>query len=575
MPLLMLVLLWQDLQEGIQRTKCERYIRNIVSKNYLNVNTLKYNYDLTFKTNNKDTVSGYTLSGNSTKEIYEDFGGIIHVTVSDKDKKLFSFKLNEILNQHSSIRSLHNTLNNEIKEKMASSFQSIEDDKQDARSIAHVLIPKSTHRNTAFLYTLFPKSLADNNSKKEWLDILCSFKGKGVIQKTLEHPLNIMLKNILSTLSWEDEAVISSDFSVKYINEYLTYDIFKETFRNHLRSISIRNDYPQEEEIKSYLNAINNNLIDPSTINFFWFTENESDYIKEENFFSIFNKIKELNFVRSKFMFLKFTQDHEYLKKINASFSQKFLGITGFNHLKALEILDLQNTDLTRLNLNPENKALREIYLQKSSITELTCDKNNIALKTVNASWAEKLKKFTGFEQLSALEELNLSRTSIDFITFSENNKSLKNLNLSYLKIEKIDGIQYLSSLERMILGATKNLKTLNLVHLSALEEVSLEKSNIESLTFGPKNEALRKINLTDTKNLKTINLENLSSLENLNLKNSGVKSLTFGQKNKDLTEINLTGIEKLKINGFNHLSDNIKKQIEEQVKNVKFINAE
>jgi hypothetical protein len=41
MPLLMLVLLWQDLQEGIQRTKCERYIRNIVSKNYLNVNTLK------------------------------------------------------------------------------------------------------------------------------------------------------------------------------------------------------------------------------------------------------------------------------------------------------------------------------------------------------------------------------------------------------------------------------------------------------------------------------------------------------------------------------------------------------
>jgi hypothetical protein len=41
MPLLMLVLLWQDLQEGIQRTKCERYIRNIVSKNYLNVNTLE------------------------------------------------------------------------------------------------------------------------------------------------------------------------------------------------------------------------------------------------------------------------------------------------------------------------------------------------------------------------------------------------------------------------------------------------------------------------------------------------------------------------------------------------------
>jgi hypothetical protein len=38
----MLVLLWQDLQEGIQRTKCERYIRNIVSKNYLNVNTLGY-----------------------------------------------------------------------------------------------------------------------------------------------------------------------------------------------------------------------------------------------------------------------------------------------------------------------------------------------------------------------------------------------------------------------------------------------------------------------------------------------------------------------------------------------------
>ena len=65
-----------------------------------------------------------------------------------------------------------------------------------------------------------------------------------------------------------------------------------------------------------------------------------------------------------------------------------------------------------------------------------------------------------------------------------------------------------------------------------SLEELNLEKSNIESLTFGPENKALKKIFLQDTKNLKTIN-------------------------------------------GFNYLSDDIKKQIKEQVSpSVQFIDT-
>jgi len=382
---------------------------------------------------------------------------------------------------------------------------------------------------TVPLYKLYNHALADNDSRLDFIEALAS-QWKAIVGETggefLKDKLSLMLKNVLSSLSWEDNSIAE-----KYT--ILLSKLFKNFEKN------------PNDDLKNVL--LQNTL----TIRF--------QRYSDTTYFDLqyFSKIKKLELSEGTHS-LTFSEMNTALEEL--VFDKAGITIKGIEHLSALKKLIFKT-----YSSETERKLMRKFY--RYELGPLTFSAENKNLEEL--IFRGKVNSITGLEHLSALKKLIVEAEGVGPLTFSAENKNLEEL-IFRGKVNGITGLEHLSALRKLIVEAggvdsltfsakNEKLEELNLSlsrvksitgleHLSALRKLIVEAGGVDSLTFSAKNEKLEELNLWKSKITSITGLEHLLALKRLNVSDtSGLTSLTLsGNKNLEELNLRLSGVKSL-----------------------------
>ena len=414
---------------------------------------------------------------------------------------------------------------------------------------------------TVPLYKLYNHALADNDSKLDFIETLASqwkvmIGEKGEV--SLRDRLSLMLKNVLSFLSWRDVATVEN-----YTE--LLRDRLSLMLKNVLSSLSWEDNVIVENYTRLLSKLFKNFKENPNEdLQEILFQHTEALYMKEtstvetfEDLLQHFPGLKRLICLDSdKSLSLTFSAENKNLEELYLG-GIKITSIIGLERLSALRKLDASNTPgLTSLTFSAENKNLEELYLGGTKITSITGLEHLLALKRLYVSSTD-LTSLTFLADNKNLEELYLQRSKITSITGLEHLPALKRLGAK--DAQKLTSLTFSAenkNLEELYLGGTKITSITGLEHLLALKRLDVSSTDLTSLTFSAENKNLEELYLGGTKITSITGLEHLLALKRLDASSIlSLTSLTFSAENKNLEELNLnySGVES--ITGLEHLS--------------------
>ncbi len=188
-----------------------------------------------------------------------------------------------------------------------------------------------------------------------------------------------------------------------------------------------------------------------------------------------------------------------------------------------MESLNLQGTNVNKIENLEQNWKLETIDLHDTEITKIEGLDKNRRLKYLDASYTH-IKKI---ENLGKLVDLNT-------------------LDLRGTPVEKIENIQYLYNLKEIQLTNTDVKKMENLP--AGLDQLTLKKTKIKKIENLDALHELRLLDISDTGVKKLENLGNNTSLSYLNASNTRINKIENLEQNVNLTNLDLsrTGVQKI-----------------------------
>ncbi|OJW51471.1 MAG: hypothetical protein BGO67_06930 [Alphaproteobacteria bacterium 41-28] len=323
------------------------------------------------------------------------------------------------------------------------------------------------------LYKLYSQPLADNYSRKDFLEALNSgyeswAKEFAPLKENL--PLiQMMIENVLTGISWEDPVVVKE--ISKPIFRMLEKVEFQEQLFDGVKGLALKkqNNEKTVALVSKFKKLEFLDLSDNSRI--------ERDFDLTDGF--------------------------QNIRKLNLS-RREITKLTGLENLSNIEELDLKLTrKLTEFVVSAPLERLERIYLSDSGITE-----------------------FTGFENLPNLKELRLKHTrKLTELVVSAPVERLERVYLSDSGITKFMGLENLSNVKVLKLEKTKKLGDIAFTQpFKRLEGLYLKGSGLSQLTGLGFLENLKELDLQNTPNLKTLKIERENKDLVLKLHGSGIK---------------------------------------------------
>jgi Leucine-rich repeat (LRR) protein len=213
--------------------------------------------------------------------------------------------------------------------------------------------------------------------------------------------------------------------------------------------------------------------------------------------------------------------------------------LTSFNqsHLEQRAISALgQMTELRILRLNGSSgitdvaplaklSALQLLDLENTQIAEIEPLAKLSALQTINLS-GTKVRDLNPLEKLFALQSIDLSRTQISDLEPLVNLTTLKALYLNNTRVSDLKPLAKLSTLKTLYLNNTQISDLKPLANLSSLQTIDLIGTKVSDLKPLTSLSALRELYLSDTMVSDLRPLVKLSALQSLYLANTDVNDL-------------------------------------------------
>ena len=355
-------------------------------------------------------------------------------------------------------------------------------------------------------YKLFSQPLVNNDAKINFLKTLNNdtFRQSEFFKDKLSS-VQLMIKNVLSSLSWEDEEIVKRVFPV--LLSLMEVKEFQGSFKEPLKKLR-ELDLSDTENFSQI--SLNMPLEKLETIRLDRLGISKLDGL--ENVPNL--KVLSLNNT-SELTKLSFLQPLEKLETINLD-SSGISKLDGLENVPNLKALSLSNTsELTQLSFPQPLKKLEILKLDGSGISKLDGLENLPNLKLADFCETKNLTRILFIQPLTELSTIGLNGSGIS----------------------ELDGLENLLNLKTLELDNTKNLTTLSFKKTNeTVEELKIENSNISRIN-----------GLGFLENLKTLNLEG----------SSNIKSLKFEKRNKDLVlRLKGSGIKREDIEGIEYLNE-------------------
>ena len=442
---------------------------------------------------------------------------------------------------------------------------------------------------TVPLYKLYNHALADNDSRLDFIEALAS-QWKAIVGETggefLKDKLSLMLKNVLSSLSWEDNSIAekytillsklfknfeknpNDDLKNVLLQNTLTirFQRYSDTTYFDLQYFSKIKKLELSEGTHSLTFSEMNTALEELVFDKAGITIKGIEHLSalKKLIFKTYSSETERKLMRKFYRYelgpLTFSAENKNLEEL--IFRGKVNSITGLEHLSALKKLIVEAEGVGPLTFSAENKnleelifrgkvngitglehlsALRKLIVEAGGVDSLTFSAKNEKLEELNLSLS-RVKSITGLEHLSALRKLIVEAGGVDSLTFSAKNEKLEELNLWKSKITSITGLEHLLALKRLNVSDTSGLTSLTLSGNKNLEELNLRLSGVKSLIGLEELPKLKSLDVSDTSGLTSLTLSGNKNLEELNLRLSGVKSLIGLEELPKLKSLDVSG---------------------------------
>ena len=252
-----------------------------------------------------------------------------------------------------------------------------------------------------------------------------------------------------------------------------------------------------------------------------------------------------LRFSSDKILNLKNLELHEIPKELT------FLKAST---LTEIEILDLSNNKIEKIENLGKLTNLKELYLNNNRIEKIENLDNLLTLEKLYLN--ENLIMGIGkLHNLHSLQELNLNNNKIEKIEnllfFNSGLNQLSSLKISYNQIKKIKNLDFLENLKELTLTNNEITKIENLTHLGQLTHLLLGENNISKIEELTANRQLKVLELSGNPINTLQNLDNQENLEQLYLINCDINQIENLSKLKKLSRLYLS---KNSITSINHI---------------------
>lgn len=222
--------------------------------------------------------------------------------------------------------------------------------------------------------------------------------------------------------------------------------------------------------------------------------------------------------------------------------------------LREIEILDLSNNEIEKIENLSKLINLKELHLKNNKIEKIENLDNLLKLEKLSLN-GNLITTTEGLNELTNLQELNLNNNKIEKIEnllfFSSGLNQLSSLKISHNQIKRIENLGFLENLKVLTLTNNEISKIENLIHLEQLTHLLLGENNISKIEGLNANGQLKILELSSNPINTLENLNNQENLEQLYLINCDISQIKSLSKLKKLDTLYLS---KNSITSINHI---------------------
>ncbi|MFK7948592.1 MAG: leucine-rich repeat domain-containing protein [Saprospiraceae bacterium] len=229
--------------------------------------------------------------------------------------------------------------------------------------------------------------------------------------------------------------------------------------------------------------------------------------------------------------------------------------LSPLNELQNLQVLDVHNNRITKINFSNNLKSLKYLDLSENKITSIQGIVDFQEIQYLNLAYT-KLDNFSFIKNLSNLSYLNLRVSKFSELDLLKNLTSLEILNLRGNYIENIDILKNLTKLKNLDLSDNRITEFDIIKNLVQLENLDLSELNLSALPNISKLSKLQELKLNYNYLSTLESIQSLTQLKYLELIHNRIKNLSYFKPFTNLEYLNLSDNKVLDLKGIESCLD-------------------